>query len=142
MLINNRVVYAGESVRPTTSQNLLTQFSTENLPASFTLVFSEPLDGVTFTRPALYAVSEHGITHPAWRAYALDAAGQELSSQSEGILSSYEDVPARTYSLRAPGLVGIVALRFESDPRDTDGVPFAAFSALLIERLTLIPRAE
>jgi hypothetical protein len=31
----------------------------------------------------------------------------------------------------------IAALRFDSDPR-LDGKPFAAFSAILIERLTLV----
>ncbi len=141
VLINNRAVYKGLAVQPTTSQNLLTQITTGNVPASFTLVFSEPLDSVTFTRPALYPSTNSGITHPAWSAYALDAAGRQLSSQSEGIIRSFEDVPTRTYTLTAPGFDGIVAVRFDSDPR-LDGKPFAAFSAILIERLTLIRRGK
>jgi hypothetical protein len=141
VLINNRAVYQGDAVQPTTSQNLLTQIGTGNVPASFTLRFSKPLDGVTFTRPALYPATNSGITHPAWSAHALDAAGRELSAQRESIIRSFEDVPSRSYTLTAPGFDGIVALRFDSDPR-LDGRPFAAFSAILIERLTLGPRGK
>jgi hypothetical protein len=39
--------------------------------------------------------------------------------------------------LRAPAFELISALRFESDPR-LNGQPFAGFSAILIERLTLV----
>lgn len=141
VLINNRALYDGNAMQPTTSQNILTQTGTRNAPASFTLIFAEPLDRVTFTRPALYPATGSGITHPAWSAYGLDAAGRQLSAQSEGIIKSYKDVPARTYVLTAPGFEGIAAVRFDSDPR-LDGVPFAAFSALLIERLTLIRRGK
>lgn len=136
VLINNLVVYQGDAVRPTTSQNLLTQVDTDNVKASFTLVFSESAASVSFTRPALYPATKSGITHPAWSAHALNAAGEELSSQIEGLIKSYEDVPARQYTLRAPGVDVIKAVRFESDPR-LEGKPFAAFSAILIERLTL-----
>lgn len=141
ILINNRAVYQGRAVQPTTSQNLLTQADTGNVRASFTLMFSDPLESVTFMRPALYPATNSGITHPAWSAHALDAEGRQLSSQSEGIIRSFVDVPARTYTLTAPGFEGIAAVRFDSDPR-LDGVPFAAFSAILIERLTLIRRGK
>jgi hypothetical protein len=39
--------------------------------------------------------------------------------------------------LRSPAFAPIAALRFDSDPR-LNGVPFAGFSAILIERLTLV----
>ncbi len=136
VLINNRALYQGAAVNPTTSQNLLTQMNTGNVPASFTLKFAEPSRSVSFTRPALYPATNSGITHPAWSAHALDADGVELSSQSEGLTRSFSDVPAARYVLRSPGFAPIAALRFDSDPR-LNGIPFAGFSAILIERLTL-----
>lgn len=139
VLINNRALYQGKAVKPTTSQNILTQVNTNNGPASFTLTFSEPFASVSFVRPALYPDTDSGITHPAWSAHALDAAGRELSSQSEDLTRSFSDVPARTYTLTAPGFGGISAIRFDSDPR-LNGKPFAAFSAVLIEQLTMTHR--
>jgi hypothetical protein len=136
VLINNRALYEGQAVMPTTSQNLFTQINTGNVPASFTLSFAEPVESVSFTRPALYPATDSGITHPAWSAHALDAQGREVSSQSEGLTRSFSDVPGQRYLLRAPGFDRIAALRFDSDPR-LNGKPFAGFSAILIERLTL-----
>jgi hypothetical protein len=49
-----------------------------------------------------------------------------------------EYVPAHEYTLHAPGFNPIVAIRFDSNPQ-LDGKPFAAFDAILIERLTLVP---
>jgi len=140
VLVNNLGLYGGQGVHPTTSQNLLTQVETGNVPASFTLQFKQPATSVSFVRPRLYPETESGITHPAWSAHALDAEGNELSSQSEGLLRcDYQhEVPARTYTLNAPAFAPIVALRFESDP-NLNGRPFAAFSTLLIERITLTP---
>jgi TIR domain len=143
VLVNNLGLYSGQGVHPTTSQNLLTQFETGNVPASFTLRFDRPASSVSFVRPRLYPETESGITHPAWSAHALDAAGNELSSQSEGLLRCdyRHEVPARTYTLHAPALAPIVALRFDSDP-NLNGRPFAAFSTLLIERITLTPVSD
>src|SRR5436190_4433539 len=142
VLINNRGLYQGAAVAPTTSQNLITQVNTGNVPASFTLKFAEPARSASFTRPALYPATESGITHPAWSVHALDAEGNELSSQSEGLTRCWppagcKEVPAVVYALRAPAFEPIAALRFDSDPR-LDGKPFAAFSAIMIERLTLV----
>lgn len=141
VLINNRGLYQGAAVAPTTSQNLITQVNTGNVPASFTLKFAQPARSVSFTRPALYPATNSGITHPAWSVHALDAEGNELSSQSEGLTRSFVDVPAVQYVLRSPGFAPIAALRFESDPR-LNGKPFAAFSAIMIERLTLVREPE
>ena len=137
VLVNNRGLYQGAAVAPTTSQNLITQVNTGNVPASFTLKFVEPARSASFTRPALYPATNSGITHPAWSVHALDAEGNELSSQSEGLTRSFVDVPAVQYVLRSPAFAPIAALRFESDPR-LNGKPFAAFSAIMIERLTLV----
>lgn len=141
VLINNRALYQGQAVIPTTSQNILTQVNTNNGPASFTLTFSKPFASVRFVRPTLYPATKSGITHPAWSAHALDTAGRELSSQSEDLTRSFVVVPARAYTLTAPGLDGISAIRFDSDPRLSGG-PFAAFSAVLIERLTMARREK
>lgn len=143
ILVNNLGLYGGQAVYPTTSQNMLTQGNTGNVAASFTLRFSQPASRVGFTRPQLYPETESGVTHPAWSVHALDADGNELSSQSEGLLrcDQKHEVPARTYLLHAPAFAPIVALRFDSDPR-LNGRPFAAFSALLIERITLVPISD
>ena len=76
VIVNNQGLYNGHAVQPTTSQNFLTQTDTGNVPASFTLKFSTPLESVSFTRPKLYADTESGVTHPSWSAYALDAYNQ------------------------------------------------------------------
>jgi hypothetical protein len=141
VLINNRALYQGRAVRPTTSQNMLTQFNTNNGFTSFTLRFSEPFASVRVVRPALYPNTTSGITHPAWSVHALDSAGREISSQTEELTRSFSDVPAHTYTLTSFGLDNISAVRFDSDPR-WDGRPFAAFSAVLIERITLTRRGN
>ena len=124
VLINNRGLYQGAAVAPTTSQNLITQVNTGNVPASFTLKFAEPARSASFTRPALYPATESGITHPAWSVHALDAQGRELSSQSEGLTRCWppagcKEVPPVVYALRAPALRTDrgVALRLRSAPR-------------------------
>lgn len=135
---NNMGIYDGRAIVPNTSQNFLTQINTGNIPSSFTLVFDKPLRKIAFNRPELYP-HEQGITHPAWSAHALDKYGNELSSQGERIIQSNKNVPAQNYVLTAPGFEDIKALRLDSDPR-LNGVPFAAFSAIVIDRLTLYPR--
>ena len=84
------------------------------------------------------ALIVHGLAHvmQGRSAHALDADGNELSSQSEGLIRSFTDVPERTYDLETPNFEKIAAIRFDSDPR-LNGVPFAGFSAVLIERLTV-----
>lgn len=138
VLINNLGLYEGRAVAPTVSQNLLTQMNTDNVPASFTLGFAKPVKSMTFTVPKVYPATSSGITFPAWRAVARSSSGQELSSVGEGLTRRFADVPTQTYSLRAPAFDGIIAVQFSSDPR-LDGVPFAAFSAILIEQITLVP---
>jgi hypothetical protein len=138
VLVNNLGLYQGRAVAPTFSQNLLTQMNTDNVPASFTLAFAKPVKSMTFTVPKVYPATPSGITFPAWRAVAQSASGQELSSVGEGLTRRCADVPTQTYSLRAPAFEGIAAVQFSSDPR-LDGVPFAAFSAILIEQVTLVP---
>ncbi|TFG88616.1 MAG: toll/interleukin-1 receptor domain-containing protein [Hyphomicrobiales bacterium] len=138
VLVNNLGLYEGKAVAPTVSQNFLTQMNTGNVPASFTLSFATPVRSLTFTVPKVYPATESGITFPEWRAVALSSSGQELSSASEGLTRRFADVPSQSYSLRAPAFEGIAAVQFSSDPR-LNGVPFAAFSAILIEQITIVP---
>jgi len=140
VLINNRGLYEGGGVMPSASQIFLTQTGTNNVPASYTLTFSKPVAHMSFTRPALYAATSSGVTHPAWKATALGSNGEELASQSETLLRKMKDpgndaVLARTVTLETVTFQGIAAVRFDSDPR-LNGKPFAGFSTLLIERLT------
>jgi hypothetical protein len=139
VIVNNLGLYEGKAVFPTTSQNMLTQVKTANGPASFTLKFAQPVDSISFTRPALYPATGSGISHPAWSIHALGTSGEEVGSQREKLIrADSDDVSARTYTLRAPYGEPIAALRFDSDPT-LNGKPFAAFSTLLIERITFVP---
>ena len=108
-------------------QNMLTQVG-RNEPVSFTLDFAGALAGFTFIRPKLLA-GPNGITHPQWSAHAFDAQGREVASAQEDLIRSFEDVPARSFTLPGPG---IKSVRFDSDGRN-----FAAFSAVLVEELGL-----
>ncbi len=140
VFMNNVALYNGRAVAPTVSQNFLTQQGTDNKPASFTLTLSQPVEQVTFTIPKVFPDTPSGVTFPAWRATALSASGEELSSVSEKLLRRFADFPAQSYTLNAPGFEGIAAIKFESDPR-LNGKPFAGFSTILIESLTLTRKA-
>ena len=96
-----------------------------NAPNSFTLNFHAPVHSVNFTRiaggpfPTLYA---------SWTATALSQSGQELSSVSESSPGT-ENFPAKIFTLNGPG---IAKVRW-----DSDGFGVAAFSAVLLDDLTL-----
>jgi hypothetical protein len=135
VLVNNRGLYEGAGVLPSTSQIFLTQINTGNVPASYTLTFAKPVAHVSFTRPTLYADTSSGVTHPAWKATALGPNNEELASQSETLLRTFTTATARTFTLESVTFQGIAAVRFDSDPR-LNGKPFAGFSTLLIEQLT------
>jgi hypothetical protein len=141
VFVNNIAVYGGQALAPTVSQNFLLQQNTGNKPASFTLTLAEPVERVTFMIPKVFPATESGVTFPAWRAVALSAGGEELSSVSEQLLRRFADFPAQTYTLNAPGFEGISAVRFDSDPR-LNGVPFAGFSTIVLESLTLTRKAS
>lgn len=137
VIVNNLGLYEGKAVHPTTSRNFLTQVDTRNTPASFQIVFSYPVDSVTFTRPGMEADDPRsGVTHPAWTATALDRNGVALSSHSEGLLRSFDAKAPATYTLNATGFEGITAVRFDSNPQ-LGGKPFAGFDAVLIDHLVL-----
>lgn len=125
-------LYEGRAFTPTISGNVLTQIDTGNGAASFTLDFRQPVARVRFLIPRLFAATASGITFPAWKAVALDQAGQPVDSKEWELIGSYSDVPEQFVQLESRDGHGIAAVRFESDPR-ANGRPFAAFSAVLIE---------
>ena len=137
ILLGNRGAYAGRAAHPGMAQNFLTQDRTGNTLASFELAFDEECDSIVVTRPALYAATESGVTHPAWSLRVLCASRRVLASYSEGLRRSFGDIPARSYEFEVPAFERIAGIQVLSDPR-LEGIPFAGFSAVLIERLTLL----
>ena len=138
VLINNLGLYEGRAVAPTVSQNLLTQMNTDNVPASFTLGFRQAgqkhdLHG---TKGLSGNTERYHFSGMARRRPEFERPRAELGGRRTH--RRFADVPTQTYSLRAPAFDGIIAVQFSSDPR-LDGVPFAAFSAILIEQITLVP---
>ena len=131
---NTAQLYQGKAFKPSISGNVLTQIETGNVPASFTLAFDRLAARIRFQRPSLIAATESGITFPAWKATALSADDEVLDIAEEEMIRSFVDVEERNFNLRGQDGKGIAAVRFESDPR-LNGVPFTAFSAILIEAI-------
>jgi hypothetical protein len=121
---DDRRSYGGGVVFASSPHNFLSDYYL-NAANSFTLNFSTPVDSVNFTRisggpfPTLYA---------SWTATALSASGQELSSVSE-FSPGIANFPAKIFTLSGPG---IAKVRW-----DSDGFGVAAFSAVLLDDLTL-----
>lgn len=144
---NNRGIYGGRAVAPLVSQNMLTQRNTGNVAASFTLVLARPASRVHFMIPRLFPDTQSGVTFPAWTATALSAAGEPLDSRNRAVARRMEaDIPNEVITLEAPAFDGIAAVQFQSDPRlrNANGVmvPFAAFSAILIEGIWIEPMGD
>ena len=133
---NNLGAYGGRALKPTISENFLTQINTDNVPSSFTLRFDRPMKSVTFLIPALWAAGDSGVTFPEWTATALGAAGEEYEKSSDGIRASYDNAAEQRHTLSAPaGSNGIFAVRFDSYSRR-----FAAFETVLIEEIIVEPK--
>src|SRR5207247_6436941 len=92
-----------------------------------------PQSTLTFTRPTLLT-GPSGITHPLWNAYAFAGANQ-VDHVGEGLIASFSNVPAATFTLHGPG---ITSVRFDSNNQH-----FAAFSAVLLDNFVLsnVPQA-
>jgi hypothetical protein len=93
-----------------------------NNPVSYELHFDMPLTSFAFTRTGVISIS----TSPAWTMRAFDAAGTELSSVSEGILSG---PPAMSFVLAGPGI--------EYIRMDADNAGFATFNHPPLDDLSL-----
>ena len=126
-IFNNQNVYGGMAASPSSAPNLMTQIGS-NSAVTYTLNFASPLDSFRFTRPMLVA-GPSGITHPQWSAHAFNSAGQEVASAGEGLIGSFSNVPANTFTLSGSG---ITSVRFDSNCFN-----FAAFSAVLLDDLVL-----
>ncbi len=133
---NNRALYKGLAVHPTTSENFLAEQGNTAL-GTFTLYLPLRVHQVNVTRPALIAQSGSGVTHPAWSIHALDPEGRDIASAEEPLTRSMTDVPQRTLTINAPPGMLIAAVRIDSDPR-LNGKNFAAFNGVLIEQLTYV----
>jgi hypothetical protein len=133
VIVSAMQMYEGRSLKAVSGNNVLTQID-KNDPVSFTLNFAEPMQSVEFTRPALVA-GVTGITFPEWKAQAIDKNGKNIGAPAGEPLGKgydyYRDVPARTFTLNGPGIQGV---RFSSN-----NYHFAAFSAVVIDDLTLSP---
>ena len=94
---SNIGLYGGEAADPTSSsEHFLTQENgsrnrTDRLYAEFRSPSSKRSNCCA---PACGPATSSGVTHPAWRAYALDDAGAEIATLGEALLASYETVPA------------------------------------------------
>ena len=86
-------------------------------PCQYTLIFDVAKTSVAFNRSALVP-GPSGITHPVWTATAYDAYGHQLSQVGEARIASYQDVPARRFTLTGPGISRIT---FWGDDHGVDG---------------------
>lgn len=139
VIVDSLGLYTGRAIDSNSGGNVLTQqVDDQTAPISFTLTFEEPVKSVNFRRAALFAATASGVTHPAWKAHALDNAGKEVATVRERLLAEYHDIPAKTYVLRGANHELIRGIQIISDYRDRRGVPFAGFHAVLISGLDLV----
>ena len=118
----------GTAVTPTSSPNVFFGSPVEtNTDESFDLVFSTPVDHLSFSR----ATAASNTTVPQWGATAFDASNNELSRVGEDRIFAQ---PERTFTLAGPG---IVRLRFEAFNSGR-----ATFNFPPIDDLTLITTAS
>jgi hypothetical protein len=96
------------------------------------------IKAIKLLRTALWATPSSGVTHPAWRACAIDNADAEVATRGEALLGSYETVPSQWCRLQPPDRKIIVRLHIESDFRNAAGVSFAGFQAILIHEMRCI----
>src|SRR5260370_32249041 len=47
------------------------------------------IKAIKLLRAALWAAPSSGVTHPSWRAYAIDNADAEVTTRGEALLGSY-----------------------------------------------------
>ncbi|MGB4067710.1 MAG: hypothetical protein WBK08_06740 [Nitrospira sp.] len=133
VMLNHLGSYGGMAFLPVSRPNILTQLGS-NDPVSFTLIFSRPLSKLSFVLPPLIAATQSGITFPKWRADAFDGRGNRIASVANNHFGSYKHEDSRTFILEPipRGEACIKALKFTSDNGH-----FAAFSAIMIDDLTL-----
>ena len=115
VLYNQSDVYGGLAVSGARGGAVLVQEGGH--PCQYTLIFDVAKSSVAFNRSGLVA-GPSGITHPVWTATAYDANGRQLSQVGEARIASYQDVPARRFTLTGPGISRIT---FWGDDHGVDG---------------------
>ena len=125
--INAKNLFGGTAVAPSSPNNLFAQDGL-NDPLTFTLNFATPLQSVRFTRVGLLA-GANGISAAQWKARIFNSAGLEMGSVQESQISSFTNVPARSFELVG---LGITSLRF-----DSDGHHSATFASVLLDDLVV-----
>ncbi|MGA2749679.1 MAG: Ig-like domain-containing protein [Verrucomicrobiota bacterium] len=98
-------ILGGKVTVASSGDNLLTQIGA-NGTVSYTLVFSQTYQGVSWTRTELLAGSG-GIETPSWQATAYDANGTELASVGEKQFGSFTNIPAHRFSLAGAGIKSV-----------------------------------
>jgi Tol biopolymer transport system component len=125
-VFDERNVYEGKAIKASSGRGVLMQQGGN--PVAYTLEFATPLKSISFNRVALIA-GPSGITHPVWKAVAQDANGKTLAEAGETTISSYTNLPPRTFSLTGPGIKRLVVTG--------DHKGFAAFSSVVLDNLVL-----
>jgi hypothetical protein len=139
VIASNIGLYRGQAVDSVTAQNFLTQIiEPASAPLAYTLAFARPAKSVRLLRTSLWAATQSGVTHPSWRATALDKTGNVLAADGEAMFGSYTLVPEKWFDLMPANGVPIAAVRIASDFRSKNGRPFAGFEAALIQEIQLI----
>ena len=115
VLLNQSEVYGGDAVSGARGGAVLLQEGGH--PCQYTMQFAVVESSVQFNRSYLKA-GPTGVTHPVWTATAYDASGRVLSQVGEARIASYQDVPARRFTLTGPGITHIT---FWGDDRGVDG---------------------
>ena len=139
LIASNIGLYRGQAVDAMTAQNFLTQMNDPpSAPLSFTLAFAKPVNSLRLLRAPLWAATKSGVTHPAWRAMALDKTGNVIAGDGEALLGSFTTVAEKWFELKPAAGDMVSALRITSDFRDEKGKPFAGFQAALIQEIQLV----
>jgi hypothetical protein len=125
-MMNQSEVYGGQSVSGARGGGVFVQSGGH--PCRYAIGFDQPKSQITFNRSYLIA-GPSGITHPVWTATAYDAAGRQLSQVGEDEIRSYQDVPARNFTLTGPDISRVV---FWGDDRGFD-----AFCNVVIDTINL-----
>jgi len=101
---NQSLLNGGGYVIASSPPNVLTQIGS-NKTVSFTLSFSPLLAQFAFTRPELAA--NPFVSEPAWEVRAFDPLGVLLGQRSEGLISSYTNVPAQPFALSGAAIARV-----------------------------------
>jgi hypothetical protein len=101
---NQALINGGGFVIASSPSNILTQIGS-NKTVNFTLSFSPLLTQFAFTRPELEA--NPFVSEPAWEGRAYDPLGVLVAQTSEGLVSSYSNVPAQPFALRGASIATV-----------------------------------